>query len=252
MRAPLLEMDPFLSPAMASKHLADDQRRRMAQHDERHAALRLNAQEVLGISQLSMAGMARDQAWQLMGGERRRIPAFGPRSMTPLYKPPSAPPLPDLRHRGQALVSYPVTHQQWLVRPCDAPRPMDKVVSYGNSSSLPQWDPAEMTATRSASQLRRSVSRAGFTLSRVATAESLARPPDVHMVRRMLRSPATQYDRLGASLDPMTVRPMKGRAGAAADEDAEEVRRVLQLADQPKRLADWSMGSASRALVLAS
>ena len=70
------------------------------------------------------------------------------------------------------------------------------------------------------------------------------------MVRRMLRSPATQYDRLGASLDPMTVRPMKGRA-AGADEDAEEVRRVLQLADQPKRLADWSMGSASRALVLA-
>ena len=84
--------------------------------------------------------------------------------------------------------------------------------------------------------------RAGFTISRVATERELSLVPDVHMTRRMLRSPATQYARIDNRLDPITVRPIRVRPRAHADEDG-EIAGVHKLVDELPHfeIGTWSL-----------
>ena len=213
--------------------------KRYADLDARHARMR-RAQSGVDLARAApMAGKVQaDRSW-LLGEQCRtmimdRAGSSGPGLASPgTHSSSQAAPL-------YAEVTFPVTGQRWWLRPCEAPRPMDKVMTYGNGSRLPQWDPAETNATLAASQLHMSVTRGSFSpcscMGRVASEGSLLpHTPDVHLTRMTLRSPATQYQRIAQHRDPITMR----RAPAAVDEA--EVANVHALADQLPKLGGWDL-----------
>ena len=96
----------------------------------REAELRRLSQRELGLGALPDAMQAAsDRAW-LMGSLSRKKGLLSQARLT---------------QGTESVLTYPVTSQQFLIRPCDRPRPMDKVFSYGNGCGPPKWDTAELS-----------------------------------------------------------------------------------------------------------